>query len=130
MYYVYPAVFKPNPSGGYIVTVPDAPGCVTGGETLEESLRMTQDALSVYMCSVEDHNEPIPSMRNPQSVALEYDQFVTLIEVDTTRYRSETDNKSIRKNVSLPAWLNTKAEQAHVNCSQLLQEALRERLNL
>ncbi|MCL2082952.1 MAG: type II toxin-antitoxin system HicB family antitoxin [Oscillospiraceae bacterium] len=130
MYYVYPAVFKPNPNGGYIVSVPDASGCVTGGKTLEESLRMVKDALSVYLCSLEDHNEPIPVQSNPQGITLEHGQFVTLVEVDTTSYRSQTDNKSIRKNVSLPAWLNSRAEQANINCSQLLQEALRKRLNL
>ena len=129
MYYVYPAIFRQNPNGGYIVSVPDAPGCVTGGKTLEESLHMIKDALSVYMCSVEDHNEPIPSPSKPQDIFTgEQESFTTLIEVDTTRYRSETDNKSVRRNVSLPAWLNYKAEQAHINCSQVLQEALRERL--
>jgi hypothetical protein len=56
--------------------------------------------------------------------------FTALIEADTVRYRTETDNRSVRKNVSLPAWMNFKAEQANINCSQLLQDALRERLSL
>ena len=131
MYYVYPALFRINPNGGYFVSVPDAPGCVTGGKTLEESLHMIKDALSVYMCSIEDHREPIPTPSKPQNISSdEPDSFTTLIEVDTVRYRSETDNKSVRKNVSLPAWLNYKAEQSNINCSQVLQEALRERLRL
>ena len=131
MYYVYPALFKENPNGGYIVTVPDAPGCVTGGKTLKEALFMIKDALSVYMCSMEDHKETIPSASNPKDIIIdEPGYFTTLIEVDTIRYRTETNNKSIRKNVSLPAWLNAQAEKARINCSQVLQEALRERLNL
>ena len=131
MYYVYSALFRPNPNGGYIVSFPDTPGCVTGGKTLGEALRMAKDALSVYLCSVEDHGEPAPPPSKPQDILSgEPETFTTLIEVDTVRYRSETDNKSVRKNVSLPAWLNTKAEQAHINCSQVLQEALRERLDL
>jgi predicted RNase H-like HicB family nuclease len=131
MYYVYPALFKPNPNGGYIVSVPDAPDCVTGGKTINEALRMIKDALSVYMCSVEDHSDPIPEQSKPHDVIIDTpESFITLIEVDTMRYRAETDNKSVRKNVSLPAWLNFKAEQAHINCSQVLQEALRERLDL
>jgi predicted RNase H-like HicB family nuclease len=131
MYYVYPALFKPNPTGGYIVSVPDAPGCITGGKNLKESLEMIKDALAVYLCSVEDHDESIPPASKPFDIGLdEPDSFTTLIEIDTVRYRSETDNKSIRKNVSLPAWLNFKAEQANINFSQALQEVLRERLHL
>jgi predicted RNase H-like HicB family nuclease len=131
MYYVYPALFRPNPKGGYIVSVPDAPGCVTGGKTLKESLGMIKDALAVYMCSVEDHKDAVPHASKPQDIVSDaHDSFVTLIEVDTVRYRIETDNKSVRKNVSLPAWMSFKAEQANINCSQVLQEALRERLSL
>jgi len=131
MYYVYPALFRRNPNGGYIVTVPDAPGCVTGGKTLKEALHMTKDALSVYLCSIEDHKDMIPEASNLKDIIIvDPESFTTLIEIDTTRYRAETDNKSIRKNVSLPAWLNSQAEKAHINCSQVLQEALRERLNL
>ena len=131
MYYVYPALFRMNPSGGYIVKVPDASGCVTGGDTLKEAMYMIKDALSVYLCSLEDHKEDIPVPSDPTTIVVnETGAFLSLIEVDTTKYRAETDNRSVRKNLSLPAWLNFKAEQAHINCSQLLQEALRERLNL
>jgi predicted RNase H-like HicB family nuclease len=131
MYYVYPALFKPNQAGGYTVTVPDAPGCVTGGETMEETLKMAKDALAVYMCSVEDHGELAPAASKPQDIASDDPEaFTALIEADTVRYRTETDNRSVRKNVSLPAWLNFKADQANINCSQLLQDALRERLSL
>ena len=131
MYHVFPVLFKANPNGGYIVTVPDVPGCVTGGKTLEESLFMIKDALSAFICSMEDHNLSIPDASKPQDIIIEEpDSFTTLIEVDTVRYRAETENRSVRRNVSLPAWLNYKAEQSHINCSQFLQEALRERLNL
>jgi hypothetical protein len=92
---------------------------------------MAKDALAVYMCSVEDHGDPVPIASDPQDVAEDAPgAFTALIEADTVLYRTETDNKSVRKNVSLPAWLNFKAEQANINCSQLLQEALRERLSL
>ena len=131
MYYVYPALFKPNPNGGYIASVPDTPGCVTGGRDLQETLHMIKDALAVYLCSVEDHGEDIPAPSKPQDIASsEPETFITLVEVDTVRYRAETDNRSVRKNVSLPAWLNSQAEKANINCSQVLQEALRERLSL
>lgn len=130
MYYVYPALFKQNPNGGYIVTVPDVAGCVTGGKTLEESMKMIKDALCGCLCVLEDENEPPKPATIPNKIDVGNNEFVALVEADTIKYRSENDNKSVRKNVSLPAWLNSKAEQAHINCSQVLQEALRERLGI
>lgn len=130
MYYVYPALFKPNNNGGYIITVPDVSGCVTGGKTLEESMKMVKDALCGCLCVLEDENIKPEPATSPSDVELDGNSFVALIEADTTKYRSEHDNKAVRKNVSLPAWLNAKAEQAHINCSQVLQEALRERLGI
>ena len=130
MYYVYPVLFKPNSSGGYIVTVPDVPGCVTGGKTLEESMRLVKDALCGCLCVLEDENETPKAATSPDKLKVENGEFVVLIDVDTIKYRSEHNRKSIRKNVSLPAWLNTMAEQNRINCSKVLQEALREKLGV
>jgi len=130
MYYIYPALFKTNPNGGYIVTVPDVPGCVVGGATLEESMKLVKNALCDCLCVLEDEKERPRTRTAPHAIKPIDDEFVAMIEADTSKYRAEHDNKSVRKNVSLPAWLNTKAEQNHINCSQLLQEALRERLQV
>lgn len=130
MHYIYPAIFTPNPNGGYVVKIPDVPGCVTGGQDLTESMKMAKDALCNCLCVLEDENE-IPNLpTSPNSFKLAKGEFVALVEADTTKYRIEHDNRAIRKNVSLPAWLNAKAEQANINCSQLLQEALKERLGV
>jgi len=45
-------------------------------------------------------------------------------------YALKYENKSVKKTLSIPAWLNTKAEKEHVNFSQLLQKALMETLNV
>lgn len=130
MFYIYPAIFKPNPTGGYIVTVPDVPGCVTGGITLETAVKMVKDALCGCLCVLEDENETLRAASMPDALPVNNGEFVVFVEADTTKYRSEHDNKSVRKNVSLPAWLNAKAEQNHINCSQVLQEALKERMGV
>jgi len=134
VYYVYPAIFTPNPQGGYIVTVPDVPGCITGGKKLDDSMKMIKDALCGCLCVLEDEGiQPAassdPAQFTSQSQAQE-GSFVALIEADTIKYRSEYDNRAVRRNVSLPAWLNAKAEQSHINVSQVLQEALRKRLKI
>jgi antitoxin HicB len=46
--------------GGYIVTCPQLPGCVTQGETVEEALTMIKDAIQGYITSLRKHGEPIP----------------------------------------------------------------------
>jgi len=130
MYYVYPALFKLREKGGYIIKTPDVPGCVTSGDTVEEAFRMIKDALCACLCVLEDEGETPAPAKNPSEIETDSGDFIALIEADTTKYRSEHDNKSVRKNVSLPAWLNTKAEQANINCSQLLQQALKQELRL
>ena len=130
MYYVYPALFKPKHGGGFIVSIPDVPGCVTSGKTLNEAMKMAKDALCGCLCVLEDEKESSLPATSPNEINLVDGEFVALIDADTTKYRAEHDNKSVRKNVSLPSWLNAKAEQAHINCSQVLQEALREKLGV
>lgn len=58
--YQYTAVFEPAEEGGYTVTVPALPGCISEGNTFEEAVAMIQDAIEGYLESLVDHGEPIP----------------------------------------------------------------------
>lgn len=122
---VYPAVLTPRAQGKYGVRFPDLPGCVTSGQGLSEAMDMAVDAASVWLCAAEDHREPLPAPSNPASLTLAEGELTTLIQVDTLAYRRLTDTRAVRKNVSIPAWMATLAEQRGVNCSQVLQDALR-----
>jgi len=130
MKYVYPAIFKLLDSGKYFIKVPNLSGCVTEGNDLADALDMAQDAISMWLCDAEDSNENIPSASNV--FGLEHDEleFINLVAVDTEEYRSLNDSRAIKKTLTLPNWLNTKAEKAGVNFSQVLQEALKERLHV
>ena len=55
---------------------------------------------------------------------------VTLIDVDFNEYRRKLDNKSVRRNVTLPNWLNREAERAHINVSGVLKETLMPKLGI
>lgn len=128
---IYPAVFEPLQDGsGYAVHVPDLPGCVTTGCDLSDALDNVRDALAACICTLEDFAQPIPAPSFPGAIAHDEHTIVALIDVDTLKYRVETDTRAVRKNVSMPAWLNLMAERAGINCSAVLQEALMHRLHL
>ena len=58
--YKYTVVLEPAEEGGYVVTVPALPGCVTQGETFEEAVEMTKEAIQLYLETLKEHNEDLP----------------------------------------------------------------------
>lgn len=127
--YVYPAIFHPNEDDGSItVTVPDLPGCITEGKDLADAIFMAEDAVSMWLWYTEDHHEPIPAPTQPPAVTAP--EFVNYVYGDTDAYRRKNDSRAVKKTLSIPSWLNARAEQAGVNFSQVLQEALKERLGV
>lgn len=126
---VYAAILTPIPdSGGYAARVPDVSGCITTGTDVQDTLENIRDALAACLCTLEDYNEPIPNPSAPETVSHEEGSIVALIDVDTLKYREETDTRAVRKNVSMPAWLLNMADARGINCSQVLQEALKRQL--
>lgn len=126
MKYVYPAIFTKE-DGQYLVSVPDLSGCHTFGDTLSEAIEMARDAMSMWLCIAEDNKEEIPK---PTIDLKCNDAIVSLIDIDTIAYRRKIDNKAVKKTLSIPSWLNTQAEIAGVNFSGILQEALKNYLNI
>jgi Uncharacterized conserved protein len=123
MKYVYPVIFEKD-EDKIGVKVPDVKGCYTFGDDLPDAMEMAADALSQFLASMEDHKEAIP-------VPSELDKInttgiVTLILADTDEWRKQFDNKAVKKTLSIPSWLNKKAESAGVNFSQILQDALKD----
>lgn len=57
----YRILLRKEPEGGYTVTVPSLPGCVTYGETVEEAVEMAKEAIEVYLESLREHGEEIPT---------------------------------------------------------------------
>ena len=131
MEYIYTAVFElePNTKETYNVYFPDLAGCSTFGDSLKEALEMAEDALAATLLSKEEDNEIIPIPTPMQKIKVNADEFVNLIKADTTEYK-KTLMKSVRKNVTLPLWLNKEAEAAKINFSQTLQDALMQKLEL
>lgn len=130
MKYVYPAIFKPLTNGEYFIKVPDLPGCVTEGKDLLDALDMAQDAIAMWLCDAEDNNEQIPQASDVFDLSCDDTEFVNLIAIDTVEYRNLNDSRAIKKTLTIPNWLNTKAEKAGVNFSSVLQSALKEKLGI
>lgn len=129
MQYVFPAIFTKE-DVGYSVSFPDVDGCFTSGETLSEAMLMAQDALSLMLLSMEDEKTPISAPTELSAINCEDNAFVTLIRADTTEYRKLYGKQAVKKTLSIPAWLNTAAEEKGLNFSAVLQAALREALDL
>ncbi len=126
---VYPALLKQTDSGDYLIMVPDVSGCTATGKTIEEVLDKIRDVLAKCLCVLEDIGQSLPKPSLPFAIA-DGQATVVLVDVDLLEYRKETDTKAVRKNVSMPAWLSYLADKRGVNCSQLLQEALKKELQL
>lgn len=125
---VYPAIFTPVKEGGYAVYIPDF-DINTQGDDLAHAIEMARDAIGLMGIDMEDEHKPVPT---PAAAATprQPEDIVSLVDIDFAAYRRENETRAVRKNVSLPAWMANKADQEGLNCSQLLQEAIRQKLGL
>ena len=120
--YVYPAVFKEE-ENGYFVNFPDIKPCYTEGATLEEAVVMAKDVLEGRIEIALEDGETLPT---PSDISALTGDKVMLIVADIENIKSQT--RFVKKTLSIPYWLNAAAENAHINFSRVLQEALKERL--
>ena len=112
-----------------IVHVPDF-DIDTQGESLVEAIEMARDAIGACGCYMQDKKQPVPLPSDIASVSHDADEFVTLVDVDFDEYRRKSEMRTVRKNITLPSWLNYEAEHAGVNFSAVLQKALKETLHI
>ena len=119
----YPAVFHPE-EVGYSISVPDLDGCFTQGDDMNEAVAMAQEAMGLML---EDY-KVYPKPSSPKNVQTEPGDFVVMIQFDEESYKKQF--KPVKKTLSIPAWLNDAAEEAHVNFSGVLQAALKAKLNI
>lgn len=127
MKYIYPAIFTEE-ENGYSVIFPDIESCYTCGDTLSESLEMAKDVMELVLYGYETDNKDIPAPSRPEDICTDKHSFVTLIQGDTLEYRKRFSNKSVKKTLTIPEWMNDEATKIGVNFSQLLQEALLQKL--
>lgn len=127
MKYAYPVILYPD-DNQIGVEVPDLPGCITFGENMADALFMAKDAMEMWLWHAENEGLAIPA----PSGNLQPDQgeTITLIAADTEEYRKAHDSKAVKKTLTIPSWLNHKAEKANAPFSQILQEGLKSYLQI
>ena len=119
-----------------LVEVPDLE-ILTEGKDMNDAIDMARDAIELKCVSMEDAKENIPEPSDINKLHIEKGTFaeegttvISFVDVNPSEYRRKIDTKTVRRNVALPSWLNYEAEQAGVNVSRILQEALLSTLKL
>ena len=123
---VYPVILSKE-ANGYFVTIPDF-DANTEGETLEEAIFMARDAIGILGIEMEDEGELLPKPFS-RTCEKELGDQEALIDIDFEDYRKKHDNRTVKKNCTIPYYLNAQAEKAGINFSRLLQDALKRELS-
>ena len=127
--YTYAAVMAKEADGGYSVRFPQLDGCITEGDSLTDAIRMAQEAMSLHMYGIEQDGEIIPEAVF-DNINLNSGEMVVPITAWMTPFREEMATRSVKKTLTIPAWLNDAAEKRKVNYSQVLQNALKDYLGV
>ena len=125
--YAYPAIFTPE-ENGYSIVFPDLEGCYTCGDNLEDGLEMARDALALVLYGYEKDGRDIPKPSKINSISVEQNEFVSYVACDTMMYRKMYNNKAVKKTLTLLEWMNEEAMAIGINFSQVLQEAIMQKL--
>lgn len=120
----YPAIFHRAEEGGFWITFPDIPECMTQGDDMQQAYEMAVDALGLAIVSRKEEGQEFPIPTEPDKIILDKDSFCAVIEFDMLAYLKRTNSKAVKKTLSIPEWLNEEATALGVNFSQVLQEAL------
>lgn len=135
----YPACFIKE-ENGYSVIFPDLNHLSTCGQTLDEALAMAIDCLAGYLYWLQKDGETAPAASSPDKINLTEiaeelevspdEGFVNIVTVDVAEYAKTHFEKSVKKTLTIPAWLNKAALEQNINFSQVLQDALKAQLHL
>ena len=138
----YPVIFT-DVDTNILIEVPDLGILTESNEegkpkgSMADAITMARDAIGISCIEAEDNGKVVlhPSKMTDIDVSKgtfneDGTSIVSLVDVDLATYRRMLDNKTVRRNVTLPNWLNQEAEKSHINVSKELQEALMARLGV
>ena len=124
MKYVYPALFAKEDES-IIVTFPDLEDTFTDGATMQEAFENAEDVLNLMLWNREEEKDDIPMPSSPEQITVPQEATLAMIKADTLAYRKLHDQKTIRRSITIPSWLDTLARERNINFSQLMQNAIR-----
>lgn len=136
----YPVIFTRTDTN-ILIEVPDLRIMTEANEdgaeraTLADAISMARDAIGIRCITDEDDGISVKPASDMSEIDIasgtfagEGSNYLSLVDVDLSEYRKKLDNKVVRRNVTLPNWLNREADKAGINVSKVLQDALAERL--
>ena len=126
LFLTYPAIFTFE-DNKYWVEFIDLKGCFSSGKTLPESIEKSKEAMGLFLEDLKNFPECTTDIKK---IKLNDNQIISFVSIDLDEHRRKYTNKSIKKTLSIPAWLNTLAEKENVNFSQILQSALKDYLKI
>ncbi len=127
----YPVVIEDTGEKYLLVRVPDFEDAMTQGIDVTEAIDMAADLIGLMGIDLEDKGKALPEPSEIADVQAAFpDATVTLVNVDFAEYRRQNDSRAVKKNCTIPSWLNAAAEKADVNFSAVLQEGLKRELHL
>ncbi|MCH5192895.1 MAG: type II toxin-antitoxin system HicB family antitoxin [Oscillospiraceae bacterium] len=127
--YIFPAVFD-YAEDGISIEFPDLPGCLPCADTVDEAVKNAKEALMLHLYGMEQDNEEIPEATAVNKIKLGSNQAIILIDVFMPPFREKQKTRFVKKTLSIPSWLNAEAEHCGINFSAVLQEALKQHLQI
>jgi predicted RNase H-like HicB family nuclease len=128
----YPAIFEQTEDKAYSVFFPDILGCVSGGDTLEEAIAMSKEALSLHLSGMINDNDACPAIDIDNAKQEAEGCILMMIEPNSAVIARRTKDHAVRINITIPQFLlesvDSYAKAAHINRSRLIAEALEQRL--
>lgn len=125
----YPAIFHKGDDGGFWVSFPDLPECLTQGDDMSDAYEMAIDALGLCIEDRIKEND-IPEPTEIDAIVTSSGEYPVIVEFDLMEYRRKHSSKAVKKTLSIPEWLNEEATARGLNFSQILQDGLKAHLGL
>ena len=131
MLLIYPVIIEKTKTDNYHnVYIPDL-NLRTEGEDIADAIFMARDIIGLWALSeIEDFHRELPPASDISAIKCNDNEFVTLVDVNYEEYKRKNDNRTVRRNVTLPYWLDMEAKKSNINVSAVLQRALKAELNV
>lgn len=127
--YCYPAVLR-KIEDGFDVLFPDFKGLETKGKETLEAIENSREVLAMHIDKMLKEKQDLPDPSEAIDIVRGKNDFVVLVDTNINVYRFKNKHKAVTRAVTLPQSLNEKAKASDINVSLLLQEALKEKLNI
>lgn len=106
--FFYPALFHKEDDGGFWVSFPDIPECLTQGTDMSQAYEMAVDALGLALEDrMKENNVPVPT--SIDFLVIAENSYPVIIEFDLLEYKKKHSSRAVKKTLTIPEWLNDEA---------------------